>query len=187
MDPIHPQVIVAIGYGVLANGNLPDATASSIILAAKLSKESFPDALIAFASAEHCFVGCEVVELNEKLQILHGEGISPERIIYGGGITNMVTEAEAIRTALQRRGVSASEILLITDDLHGRGVMYIWQEFFPDTRLSLLYNDAHAYQADHPFPLQQRGWAWLLANALRQMALRVFGTGWVGRRQHVPS
>lgn len=173
--PRNPDVIVSITYGTLPD-RLANATVANMRTAVELANR-FPRAQIAFANAGNCFPGSEHVERVKKAELLKKLGMKPVRYLEASEpIYSTVTECGVIRDALVKARVRPREITLVVEESHSRGAMYIWQHEFPDVRFSLVHIPfEYAYQPDHPISLQTGPWMWILANVLRQTALRTLG------------
>ncbi len=168
--PRSPQVIVPLGYGSCP-GHLAEATMWGILEAISFAQK-FPQSIIVFGNSSHCFQASEQFELDEKIALFKAARFSEHRYLSAGPIVNTVVELKAVQAALKQHGVEAGEILFICDVAHSRSVRWIAKGLFPGVRISIRYTPVVPYQSDHVFPAQQSGWAWMLANLKRDVALR---------------
>lgn len=183
VPPHDPDVIIAICYGVLPD-RLADGTLATLREAIRLA-DIFPRAVIAFGNAAICFDKSEIAEHKFKMAIIETEHFPQMRLVVAPRIYNTVTEAKEIKKELERSGIRAREIAIVAAEAHSRAVMYIYRRIFPDTRMALVYIPFETeYQPDHTVTLQTGPWFWIVANILRQIALRVLGLERVGKVTH---
>ncbi len=186
--PYNPDVIVPLDYAMGQDRHISSMTVAGLYEAATYSVQ-FKDATVAYANSSHCFPGSEEVIAQEKWEYLSAIpwGYHPKETIDAGGIVNSVTEAFAVRDALEEKGIQPKEILVITGKQHSRSALYIWRKVFPLAEISLVYFRGLEWHPTHMFPSQRGGWVWAKANILRQAALRIMGLKWVAKQQHKPS
>jgi hypothetical protein len=131
---------------------------------------------VAWASSGYFFPGSAAYEdaLKHKYLIAsvrHGLGTP----IVGGGVTNSVTEAEAISFALQKTGTPRPRhILVVCDWAHARSARIIWEYFFPEARIST-HSVLGEWEPSHRGVWQRSNAVWFLGCVARHVALRLLG------------
>jgi hypothetical protein len=184
--PSHPTVIVPLDYGTLTD-ELFVGTRECLFSAFYCARMSQTNPVIAYANSDHCFAGSDTFASKEKLELARSEGFPMERVIDAGGASNSVLEARRIKEVLLEKGVDLSEILLIADNIHARSVLFIWKRVFPETRLSLECIPTRlAYRDNSLFLYQRTRERWIVSNAMRYAALRIFGLELVSNFKHRP-
>ncbi len=174
-----PDLIVPLGYGLTKNDQLPEIEKQILAYAALFIPNE--ETKVAWSSSSYFFQGSAAYEDALKHKFLlayvrHGLGTP----VVGGGVTNSVTEAEAISLALQKEGVSAPKhILVVCDWAHARSVRIIWRHFFPEARIST-HSVEGVWEPSHRGKFQGSNAVWFLACVARHVALRVLGVKWVG-------
>jgi uncharacterized SAM-binding protein YcdF (DUF218 family) len=128
------DVIVPLSY-TTGRRQLMDATELNLLEALQY-KKICPDAQIAFSSCSYPFEGAAYIEHRLKVKILIESRVD---FISGEDMINSVDEAEKIKEALLKEGVSPRRILLVTGELHTRSARYIWSKLFPEAEILVAY------------------------------------------------
>lgn len=166
-------IVVPLGYGLLLNNELPDASEKTLEKAVKISFEN--QALIAWTSANYFWPRCQAQEDEIKVKVAENADLKNPPIIGKEGATNSVTEAEDIRQALFEARIELKDtiVVIVADHPHAKSAEYIWRRVFPESIIAITTVEGEWNNKLNPAFLARSKKRWLFANFLRYCVLRI--------------
>ncbi|MBI4709165.1 MAG: hypothetical protein HY764_03120 [Candidatus Portnoybacteria bacterium] len=174
------DVVVPLGYGLNRRHELPAASIDTLLQAMIIANNL--NATIVWASANYFWPGCDKEEDKEKDYFLQEWKFTGKRIMTGG-VTNSVTEAEAIRRAINKADIQSQYIALVCDWPQTRSARLIYRKVFPESEI-LIWNvntDWDEECNEMVIFLTRSNARWLFANILRHLMLRLMPFKWVAK------
>ena len=179
------ELVVPLGYGLLFEGELPNASKKTLLEAVKIAVEQ--EAQIVFTSSNYFWPGCKKQENKIKLEMIAetvGPTLASQTLIARNGATNTVTEAKAIRGTLVDAGFNLhTRIIVIADWRHARSTRWVWRRVFPESEIIVRSVDGQ-WNENHPALFQRSNERWTLINLIRHVGLIFCSDDIVGRFRH---
>ena len=165
------DLVVALGYGLLEEGHLPDAAKKSIEKAVSIANRY--NVRLAWASSNYFWPGSDETEDKLKWEQARVFGLSDPPIM-AGGVTNTVTEAQAIKEAVEDE-LKGKTVVVVADWIHSPSVVKVWKHVLPEMSIVLSIVRG-SWNEPHLAFFQRSELRWLLINIFRHLALMILGT-----------
>ena len=173
-DPIiHCDLIVALGYGLLKNGNLPDATVRAFWRASALAA-AHPRATVVLVNQNYLGDGTRETERMRKLELVRRSPFSERIVVARTPCVNSIGEAWAVLAETISRGLDKRDVVVVCDEAHMRSVKLIWSRVCRQSRIMLSSIEAW-WEKEHILPFCRSPWRWFFSNIVRHAFLRVLG------------
>lgn len=160
--PDRVDVIISTSQG-MKGGELVRQNWEHLDRTLKISEEH-PEALVGYSA----FAGSAdpEAELAIKSRVLLGR-----MSVSVGPVSNTATEAAAYhQVLLQTLGREPRTVVLVTSELHGRGVRFAYRREFPCSRIVLVFTPWQSEIDPNDLHLLSRNkWLWLLSHMVRQV------------------
>lgn len=168
------DLVVPLGYGLLSQNKLPDASEKTLREAVRITSKYGTQ--IAWTSADYFWPECQQEEDQIKIKKAEITGLTTAPIIARRGATNSVTEAEGIYRAVIEAGVElrSKTIVVVADWPHTRSARKIWKLIFPESNIIMISIDGK-WDKSHPAFFCRSELRWLIINIIRHIALILFG------------
>ena len=179
-DPItRCDLIVPLGYGLLKNGSLPDATVRAFWRASALAA-AHPHAVVVLVNQNYLGNGAHETERMRKLELMRRSPFSERMRIALVPCWNSISEAWSALAEANLCGADTRDIVVICDEAHMRSAKVIWSHLFKGSRIMLSSINAD-WEKEHVLPFCRSPWRSLVSNITRYLLIRVFGVRLMSR------
>lgn len=169
------DVIVPHCYGLLENGDLPDATKKTMGKAVSLGR-TIPKAVILIPTVNYFGEEAQRMEKVLKRGIIEASGIKNRVVFIDDPCNNSALEVRYALEEIRKQEIPCRSVAVICDAPHMRSIRRIWDHYSKKNgvQVALKSVEANWFQAHHIF-WQRSPLRWLAANFARHLFMIIFG------------